>query len=152
MIQTLYFVQIAVFLLGEQMRVSVFSGVNLSDKQRLEPAVFAERYEAPVVSRKEMKIQRLDSVGAFSTLPCCLLSNSISLESTWRFVPSVYLSCCLYTAPASIVHNKLPADQIQTSFSFGGEILWFHSRKKRASYLCTRISKTFRLIQTNVNT
>lgn len=72
MIQTLYFVQIVVFLLGEQMRVSVFSGVNLSDKQRLEPAVFAERYEAPVGSRKEIKIQRLDSVGAFSTLPVVL--------------------------------------------------------------------------------
>lgn len=39
---TLYFIQIAVFLLGEQMRVSVFSGIDLSDKQRLEPAVFAE--------------------------------------------------------------------------------------------------------------
>lgn len=72
MIQTLYFVQIVVFLLGEQMRVSVFSGVNLSDKQGLEPAVFAERYEAPVGSRKEIKIQRLDSVGAFSTLPVVL--------------------------------------------------------------------------------
>lgn len=69
MIQTLYFVQIVVFLLGEQMRVSVFSGVNLSDKQRLEPAVFTERYEAPVASRKEIKIQRLDSVRAFSMLP-----------------------------------------------------------------------------------
>lgn len=36
---TLYFVEIVVLLFGEQMRVSIFPGVDLSDEQRLEPAV-----------------------------------------------------------------------------------------------------------------
>lgn len=46
---TLYFIEIVVFLLGKQVWVSVFSGVNLSDKQRFEPAVFTESYKTPVV-------------------------------------------------------------------------------------------------------
>lgn len=50
-IHTLYFVQVVVFLLGKQMRVSIFSGVNLSYKQRLEPAVFTVTREAPVMKR-----------------------------------------------------------------------------------------------------
>lgn len=42
-IHTLYFVQIVVFLLGEQVRMSVLSRVNFSDKQRFEPTVLPER-------------------------------------------------------------------------------------------------------------
>lgn len=49
--RTLYFVQIVVLLLGKQMRVSVLSGVDLSNKQRLEPAVFTETGEAPVMEQ-----------------------------------------------------------------------------------------------------
>lgn len=49
---TLYFVQVVVFLLGEQVRVSVFSGVDLSNKKRLEPAVFTETRAAPVTKQE----------------------------------------------------------------------------------------------------
>lgn len=36
---TLDLIQIVVFFFGEQMRMGIFPGVDLSDKQRLEPAV-----------------------------------------------------------------------------------------------------------------
>ena len=39
LIHTLNFVEVTFFLLGQQMRVSVFSGIHFSDKQRLEPVV-----------------------------------------------------------------------------------------------------------------
>lgn len=39
---TLYFVEVVVFLLCQKMRVGIFSGVNLSNKEGFEPAVFPE--------------------------------------------------------------------------------------------------------------
>lgn len=64
----MYFVKIVVLLLGEQMRVSVFPGVDLSDKQRLEPAVFTERHKAPVAIRREAE-EKQEVGHDFTSLP-----------------------------------------------------------------------------------
>lgn len=95
-IPTLYFVKIVVLLLGEQMRVSVFPGVDLPDKQRLEPAVFTERHKAPVAIRRERqrRNKRLDTIP-----PRCLtMCTSISLSSP--------------ITPISLLH----AEQIESPF------------------------------------
>lgn len=95
-IPTLYFVKIVVLLLGEQMRVSVFPGVDLPDKQRLEPAVFTERHKAPVATRRERqrRNKRLDTISPRFLTMC----TSISLSSP--------------ITPISLLH----AEQIESAF------------------------------------
>lgn len=71
-IHTLYFIQVVVFFFGKQVRVSIFSGDDFSNKKGFEPAFITNIWEAPVMGLKHFFLKKLDTINISLATQCSI--------------------------------------------------------------------------------